>query len=781
MAEDVLSGETLSEHLNAHDKRMDNGRLDWQRYKAAYTTQYWRNQTGTAPTDLPTQIQVEVNRMYGVIEGYLSALYPKASRVVVAPGPTLGGDSYKSQLAANKWLLTNRTHTRIVKSIRQGLLYPGSGIKVGVDDGPGDPLDRVWFRVIPWWEMVLDTDVYDEEDARFVGHSYYRPIREVEEQYGVEGLKGEPREDFLDSMGGRTTSRGEGRKWFSGLRQGKADSDNSAFVRVFEVCNLVDSYSHEGRSMRGRMEVYLPGQSDAFKEPVWSGPMPFSTSAGDPMPHILPLIFNSEPEYPLRGVSHSSRIYPQISEINIFRSFRANSARRDTRQWLALDGVLTGDQMSMLTAGVDGLVIPVEDTKLQGRDLRNVVVPIQNAPVSSNIDQYEAQADIDLQRAAGTSPNAYGAVTKATATEIMNLRDYTESEFGRHAMVKDQWISSIVQLFIRALIASMEAPAAAAGGVEDQRQDLADGEEEGAEAWTSDRVNELEDSLNIDWGEGEDFRSFSEETVSVTSLDDMSEEELTVLAQALKRRARGASEEEEEETEEEDGSEEEGEQEEGEEEDEFAEVSVDVPPDVLRIKDGNDVIEITVDDLDGDFAVEVVDSRTTPFTDAAVRQAMLELLGPLQELWGVVQKGGPQGLLARAQMTAFVERFDLPPDMHPDSLDTKIREEEEAKAEKGTPSMPGGGNVVPMVPPGGAPPAGGPPPPPAPGGGGGLPPEIQQQILAMPPDQAIEAILQAMQQSGGAPPEVVQMLQQAQSMPPEQQAQVVQQVVSGGM
>ena len=130
MSEEVLSSNTLQEHLDAHDMRMEDGRKDWQRYKAAYLTQFWKSQTGSRPSDLPTQIQVEVNRMYGVIESYLSALYPKASRVVVAPGPTLGGDSYKSELAANKWLAQNRTHNRLVKSIRQALMYPGSGFRV---------------------------------------------------------------------------------------------------------------------------------------------------------------------------------------------------------------------------------------------------------------------------------------------------------------------------------------------------------------------------------------------------------------------------------------------------------------------------------------------------------------------------------------------------------------------------------------------------------------------------------------------------------------------------
>ena len=192
MAEnDILNPKVLRAHLDAHDKNSREQAKDWRLYKETYLTRFWETyQGGNARTmqDLPSQIQIEVNRLYGIIESYVAALYPKAARVVVGPGPTLGGDATKVEMVANKWLNQNRTHLRVLKAIRQGLLYPGSGIKVGVDDGPGDVLDRVWFRVIPYWEMVLDSDVYDEEDARFVGHVYYRPLREVEDQYGLSEL-----------------------------------------------------------------------------------------------------------------------------------------------------------------------------------------------------------------------------------------------------------------------------------------------------------------------------------------------------------------------------------------------------------------------------------------------------------------------------------------------------------------------------------------------------------------------------------------------------------------
>ena len=773
MAEnDILTPKVIRAHLETHDKSTKTQAKDWRLYKETYLTRFWdSSQAGNARSsqDLPSQIQIEVNRLYGIIESYVAALYPKAARVVVGPGPTLGGDATKVELVANKWLNQNRTHLRVLKAIRQGLLYPGSGLKVGVDDGPGDVLDRVWFRVIPYWEMVLDSDVYDEEDSRFIGHVYYRSLREVEDQYGLSGLAGQPREDFLSGQSGKS-SRSTGSSPKNQKGSNKHNTDEDLFVRVLEVCNLVDTYQSSDGAMRGKFEVYLLDQSEDHEDPIFSGPMPYSTRAGDPLPHVVPLIFNQEPEFPLRGVSHASRLFPQIQEINVFRSFRANAARRDSRQYLALDGVLTSDQMSLITAGVDGLIIPVEDGRMNGRALRDVIVPIQNAQISPNIMQYEQQAEADLERAAGTSPNAYGGVTRATATEVMNLRDYTESEYGRHAMIKDNWISQIVSVFLRAVVASMEAPVRDFG-MESKRELLNIDDVEQKEEQTEDALDEAEDQV-------EEVVEEAQEVAEDAAHE--AEEGEVVVIQAT------------------------------------AEIDVEMPPapDVILIKVGPDTLEITVDDLEGDFHIEVVDSRRTPFSDQAVRDAVLQLLQPLQQLWALVQKGGPESVLAKAQMEALVEKFDLPQDMHPDALSLALEEETAIQAKKeaemggGQPPGPPEGQPPgpPQGPPPGQPPGPpqGPPPGPPPGppqgppqqagpppqpqagptqgppsapAGGGLPPEMIQQLLSMPPTQAIEQLIEMFQQ-GGAPPEVVQQLQQALQLPEEEQRALLEGLLS---
>ena len=199
---DQIPPKFVHEQLRAHDKKMRDNRNQWALTKACYTTNYWnhvrnRNHTGKPHQTRDNEINVEVNRLFGIIASYLSALYPRSQRAIVMPDPNGVGDSTKAELALNRFMESSRIHHRIMTALRQGLLYPGSGAKIGYYAGRGNPLDRVWMRVIPWWEMVLDSDVGDAEDERFRGHVYYRPKIEVEEEYGLTDLSGTERDDFL--------------------------------------------------------------------------------------------------------------------------------------------------------------------------------------------------------------------------------------------------------------------------------------------------------------------------------------------------------------------------------------------------------------------------------------------------------------------------------------------------------------------------------------------------------------------------------------------------------
>tara|TARA_R100000458_G_C8277553_1_gene253122 strand:+ start:2614 stop:4872 length:2259 start_codon:yes stop_codon:yes gene_type:complete len=729
---DELPPEFIKQHLLAHDKRMREGRKGWALAKACYTTNYWKHirttgQTSRKEYSKQTDIDIEVNRLWGIVSSYLSALYPRASRAVITPDPAGRGDPKKAELALNRWLSSNRIHKRILTGIRQSILYPGCGAKIGYYPGRGNPLDRVWMRVIPWWEMLLDYDVGDTEDERFRGHIYYRPKTEVEEEYGLKNLTGTSRDDFLEG----SYRSGEKRNYKNPTRK-QADSDNSAFVRVLELCNMRDNFSDSKNPnivYEGRLEIYILGQGKLSQKPVWMGPLPFAGVDGDPLPHIVPLIFNHEPEFPLRGLSHSARVLPQIKEMNAYRSFMAMSSRKDTRQYVTRKGTFGADELTDLTEGNDGLILQLD--KDYDRPLGDAIVPIMNAPISANIDRYMDLVAQDLERNIGMSPAARGIVTKATAFEVQAVQQYTESDFGMHASIKDEWLVGLLTVVLRALISCMQDLGDSAGAYDGQEVALA---EVGALPTGEGVAVDGEDQE--EQGESEEGRDQSE--MAKEQRED-SEQEPFVSTDSLEFK-----------------------------EDEVEETKIE--PEKLVLRDRREFVEVIVEDLDAAFDVTFVEGGGAPMDDVAKQQNLLGLLEPYTSLWGLVIEGGPNSAMARAYMKALVEKFELPKDLHPDELEARMQEEAEQAAESDDQAMVQATEVAdqPMGQPQGMTPVA-----PQPQAQAQPSPDLSQ-LLQMPPDQAILALREVF----AADPEMQQMLDQLQAMPPEQQAEMIASMVS---
>lgn len=786
---DQITPKLVHQFVRGHDKHARNNRKDWSLYKHTYMTRYWEYMTGD---DMPKrhrrlrEVEVEVNRLWGVITSYLSALYPRASRVVLSPDPAGKGDPEKAELAINRMLSSRKIHERVMTALRQALLYPGSGMKVGYKHGRGNPMDRVWMRVIPVWEMLLDTEVSDQDDERFRGHLYYRPKHEVEEEYGISDLNGVRRVDFLS---GTDTESDD----YKNRQRYEVPNDDNNFVRVLEFCNLVDHYvDPENPDLRyeGRLEIYVLGQGAVSKKPVYVGPLPFAKHDGEPMAHIVPLIFNYEPEFPLRGIAHVKRLMPQFKELNAYRSYMAMATRKDTRQYVTRKGTFNSDEMTLLTEGHDGLILEVDSG--YERPLADAILPIQNAPISANIQNYLATVEVDLERVIGTSPAARGIVTKATAYEVETVQQYTESEFGLHAAIKDQWLASLTELMMRCLISCMQDDGDSSGAFEAQSVDVAEvgasaqeeqptePEEREPETFDRAKIISLAEMIGVDVND-EDFKDLASKITMKREIDDMNEEELNLLGSTLAGRTADAS-----------SAEEEHEKEQTEMAlvrntasmqeplvDDSAvsplglfedEDSYTIAAETIILRERNEQIVVSAEDLDGNFEISFVEGGRTPLSDAAMQQNLVALLEPYSALWQTANQGGPTGVFAKNYMKVLAERFDLPKDLHPEELDAELQKatEEEGKTKKSKkkqqPEQPQPQEQMPPE-----------QPMPEPGAQAGQP--SPQQVIAelaqMPPDQALAALSQMFADS----PEIMQVVQQIQSLPPEEQPAAIQQLL----
>ena len=76
--------------------------------------------------------------------------------------------------------------------------------------------------------------------------------------------------------------------------------------------------------------------------------------------------------------------------------------------------------------------------------------------MSSNFDRYLQAIETDINRGSIMSPNVRGEATKATATEITALAQYTASEIGRMARERDEAIEDIGNIFVRMLVYTLD-------------------------------------------------------------------------------------------------------------------------------------------------------------------------------------------------------------------------------------------------------------------------------------------------------------------------------------
>jgi hypothetical protein len=100
---------------------------------------------------------------------------------------------------------------------------------------------------------------------------------------------------------------------------------------------------------------------------------------------------------------------------------------------------------------VDGAMIPTDNDTLSGLI---DVVPV--VPISSNHAEYLNYIESDLSKGSLTAGFTRGEASRATATEVTALMQYTASELGKMARDRDGTLEAAIGLYIRMLIPLIE-------------------------------------------------------------------------------------------------------------------------------------------------------------------------------------------------------------------------------------------------------------------------------------------------------------------------------------
>jgi len=411
----------IKQLVSFHNSYWEKKRQEMKRYKAAYETNFWEEQ-GVGIDFSNTQLQIQVSEGYAYIESFIASLYAKHPNVVLKTGLENKGAVKKSQFIANEFL--ERSRREIESASRMALIYTHSFIKL-VPQDTGNLLQKVLPVSIPPWEVILDYDAPRWDLQKYVGHIYYLTVREANEKFG--------NKEWLPMSKYSTEYFNKG-KDSTDIR----DEPQSAYeyIQIVEMYDLVED----------RLIFYSPSWKEDKILLSQNVAIPFRTYDGKPSPPIAPFYFNRIPDTPLEGYSAMKRIYDQIFEMNIIRSFQANAVRKASRQYLVKKGSLDAEQMAQITAGIDGIFIEIEDENLDG-----VVKPLPQNATPPEIQMYYQMVSGDKDKGSIMAPFTRGEATKVTAAETAALAAYTSSEIGRLARERDAVIENMVKLYLSIL------------------------------------------------------------------------------------------------------------------------------------------------------------------------------------------------------------------------------------------------------------------------------------------------------------------------------------------
>lgn len=410
--------------LQQHTDYWDEHRPQMRKYRNAYMTKFYEDMSYT--TD-DTSIRVETADGYAAVESMMGSLFTKYPSVELGPDITGKGDAVFTKTVANDWLKSARQ--QIENAARMALIYTHSFLKLAPRES-STLLGRVAMRAVPPWQVIVDRDAAAWEDSRFIGHVYYLSVDEAVDKFGNKKFTGAPQKDYFTDYERNTD------------RSYRSYGDSPDLPNEYLYIEVVEMYDFVNNELTFWSAHYKAGQELLDKAAI-----PVMTFDGRPLSNLVPFYFSRRPDRPMEGYAAMARIYDQVFEKNILRTFWANAVRRDSRQFIYKEGAFDEEALAKITSGVDGAMVPTDSDSLDGL-IRVVEVP----PISSNHAAYLNYVEQDLQKGSLTAGFTRGEASKATATEVTALMQYTASELGKMARDRDMVIEQAVNLYVRMLI-----------------------------------------------------------------------------------------------------------------------------------------------------------------------------------------------------------------------------------------------------------------------------------------------------------------------------------------
>ena len=399
--------------LDEHNHFYDQMKSELKRYRDVYENRFWQSEYMD-----DTMVRVETADCFSYVEGFIASLFSRNPAVVVGKDTSnLSANPEMAEAIINRFLFDKREQLEIAS--RLALIYPSSFLKLSPTEST-DLLEKVSIRALPCWEVIVDMDASSFDEQRFVAHTYYLSIPEAKEKFGNKSYTAIPKVDFFTPQ-----------ERYTGVTEDLPD--DYLYIQIVEFYDM----------LYDQLYFWSPNYKDGDGI-LEKSEIPIRSYNDKPMSPICPLYYARKPEKPMCGLSAVARVYDQFYEKNILRTYWANAVRRDSRQYLYKEGALDEEALAKITAGVDGAMIAVDEPVLQG-----VIQQVGVEPLSNNFERYLGFIENDINRGSILAPFSRGEATKATATEVAALAQYSASEIGKLARERDNTIEIIADTYLR--------------------------------------------------------------------------------------------------------------------------------------------------------------------------------------------------------------------------------------------------------------------------------------------------------------------------------------------
>lgn len=399
----------------SHNRYWEEARPTMEKYRDVYGIDFYR---GDNKRD---DLAIQVADANSFIEGYIASLFSKAPSVRIGEDvKASGGNEEVAEAIVNRFLL-NQQET-ITNAARLALIYPMAFLKIICSRANDDEvLNKFSIAAIKPWDILLDMTAPDWDSQRWVGHITSMPVNIANEKYGKKDWKPAPLKDYFSDTKLSTY-------------EVKDLPDEFLYVQVIEFYDLINN----------KLVFWSPNWKNG-DAPIEVLDIPVMDHDGSFMTPIIPLYLCSTPDAPLKGFSSLKKIYDQIREKNLIRTHIAKAIRRDTRQVGYKEGAFDEESLAKLEGGLDNCFVPFKGDI----DPRLAFAVIPNLALSSNYSVHLGLVEQDLARASVLAPFTRGEATRATATEVTALVQYTAAEIGKMARARDSAIERLARTYIR--------------------------------------------------------------------------------------------------------------------------------------------------------------------------------------------------------------------------------------------------------------------------------------------------------------------------------------------